>query len=73
MAKTIFDGNRISSSIMSKPDKIFTEAKKDACYYGIAASSKVRVGSYGTRFVVDWGGQAKTEKAKKTDESVQRC
>ena len=43
------------------------------------AYSKVRVGSYETRFVVDWGGrqrqrrQTKTEKAKKTDGSVQRC
>ena len=38
------------------------------------AYSKVRVGSYGTRFVVDWGGrqrqrrQAKTEKADKDRE-----
>ena len=54
---------------MSKPDKISAEAKKGACYYGIAAYSKVRVGSYRTRFVVDWGGQAKTEKARKTEKA----
>ena len=33
------------------------------------AYSKVRVGSYGTRFVVDWGGQTKTGKAKKTEKA----
>ena len=42
------------------------------------AYSKVRVGSYGTRFVVDWGGrqrqrrQIKTEKAGKDREGRQR-
>ena len=55
MAKTAFDGN--ITSIMSKPDKIPIETKKGARYYGITASYKVRVGSYGARFVVDWGGK----------------
>ena len=65
---------------MSKPGKISIETKKDTCYYEIGAYSKVRVGSYGTRFVVDWGGrqrqgrqrqrrQAKTEKARKTEKA----
>ena len=34
---------------MSKPGKISAKAKKGVCYYGIAASSKVRVGSHGTK------------------------
>ena len=56
---------------MSKPDKIPIKTKKGTCYYGIAASSKVRVGSYGAKKICCWLGRqikiekAKTEKAKK--------
>ena len=56
---------------MSKPDKIPIETKKGTCYYGIAASSKVRVGSYGAKKICCWLGRqikiekAKTEKAKR--------
>ena len=55
---------------MSKPDKIPIETKKCTCYYGIAASSKVRVGSYGSKKICCWlGRQIKIEKAKKTEKA----
>ena len=60
---------------MSKPDKIPIETKKCTCYYGIAASSKVRVGSYGAKKICCWLGRqikiekVKTEKAKKTEKA----
>ena len=55
---------------MSKPGKISAKAKKGTCYYGIAASSKVRVGSYGAKKICCWlGRQIKTEKARKTEKA----
>ena len=71
---------------MSKPDKISIETKKGTCYYNGGACSKVRIGSHGTEDLLLIGAankdregrqrqrrQTKTEKAKKTDGSVQRC
>ena len=58
---------------MSKSDKIPIQTKKGTCYYGIAASSKVRVGSYGAKKICCWlGRQTKTEKADKDREGKQR-
>ena len=71
---------------MSKPGKIFTEAKKSACCYSGGAYSKVRVGSYGAKKILLLTGaagkdregkqrqrrQTKTEKANKDREGKQR-
>ena len=65
MAKTIFDGNRISSSIIPKSDKISAEAKKGARYYKRGVLQGTGWKSWDKRFVVDWGGRQRQRRQKR--------
>ena len=64
MAKTAFDGNRISSSIMSSPTKSPLKPKK-APVITRGTYSKVRVGSYGTKDLLLIGAAGKDREGKK--------
>ena len=77
MVKTVFMETEYHHQLCQSPTKSPLKPKK-APVITRGAYSKVRVGSYGTRFVVDWGGgqrqrrQAKTEKVDKDREGRQR-